>query len=65
MCVNLAVAKYLFSVTIFLSYLYFRSLVVKDINGDGNDDMIVGSPKYSPDTTSGQGRVNILYGNFL
>lgn len=39
------------------------SLAVKDIDGDGNDDMLVGAPKYSPDSSSGQGRVYILHGS--
>lgn len=38
-----------------------RSLVAKDLDGDGNEDLVVGSPGYSTSNEPQRGRVYILY----
>jgi len=42
-----------------------RHLISGDVNGDGHDDVIISAPGFSSAGNYRQGRVYIIYGQFL
>ena len=45
--------------------LFERSLVSKDLDADGNDDLVVGAPGHSTSDEPQRGRVYILYSKYM
>lgn len=43
------------------TWLLDRSVVAKDLDSDGNEDLVIGSPGHSDSNEPQRGRVYILY----
>ena len=50
--------------SVYMIKLFERSLVSKDLDADGNDDLVVGAPGHSTSDEPQRGRVYIMYSKY-